>query len=143
MQRLLRFFHGGARNLDPRFGLAYMLRQYEGLQIRVIDLRFQSNWRDIEIGKGQHVGNTRLDDPTLVGVLVVTTQKQVGGFLGIQIEDASQSILVNVYFAGHGVQTRLIRLKKRPHPIIIDLPDRVVFVVVAAGALDSQSEERL
>ena len=37
----------------------------------------------------------------------------------------------------------MVRLEERPHPVVIDLRDRVELVVVALRAVDRQAEERL
>ena len=57
------------------------------------------------------------------------------------VEDAGNAVLLRVRLAGHGVDADVVRLEEGAEPVVVGLRDRVVLVVVAAGAVQRQAEE--
>ena len=58
----------------------------------------------------------------------------------VAIESAWDAVFLEIDFAGNHVGADLVGLDDRPHPVIIDLKNRVVLMIVALGAVEGQAE---
>ena len=65
------------------------------------------------------------------------------GASGSASKTRGQAVLGGVGLAGHAVGADVVRLEEGPEAVVVLLGDRVVLVVVAAGAVERQAEERL
>ena len=96
-----------------------------------------------ELGEAQHGGKFGGQNAGFVGILLLAADEQVRGRFGPAIEGSRNAIPLQVGFTWDHVHANVVRFKKRPHSVVIRMVDRVVFVVVAFGAVERQSEKRL
>jgi hypothetical protein len=87
--------------------------------------------------------HARRDRGLLIGILGIATEMQVGLCIEVVVEDARQPVLFQIGLPRDRIQSHLVRFKDRAEAVVIELTDRVVLVVVALGAVDRQTQERL
>ena len=91
----------------------------------------------------QDRGGRRQEWPGLVGIGLVAADEQVRRGLQEVVEGPRQARLGAVGLAGHAVDPDVVGLEEGAEAVVVGLRDRVVLVVVAAGAVDRQAEEGL
>ena len=61
----------------------------------------------------------------------------------IVVENPWQTILLEIRFSGHRIQTNLMWFENRPEGVIVNMSYGVVLMIVALGAIQGLSEESL
>ncbi len=111
-----------------------MILEHERSQSRLMGFGRQREGLDLEFAERQERRHSWFDDAVFVGTTVISADVQNGRGVEVAIERPRQTVLFEINFAGELVGTDLIRLEERAEAVVVDLSERVVFVVVALRA---------
>ena len=92
---------------------------------------------------GQYPRDAGFHEAGLVRVLGVASNVEVGGCVEVVIEHAREAVLLEIGFAGHGVEADLMGLEDGPEAVVVLMGDRVVFMIVALGTIKGEADKGL
>ena len=105
------------------------------------------DWKDDRTGGlpsiFQEGGRSRADGPALIRLTFLAAPVEVGGGTKVAVVYTCYAILRQVRLSRHDVDANLVGLKNGSKPVVVDMADGVVFVIVTLGTVQGQSHEGL
>ena len=98
---------------------------------------------DLDHREIEHGGNAGKDRPRRVGLRILAANEQERRHIGDTVEHARDPVALEIGLARKDVEPGVERLEEGPHRVIVFLAERIVFVVVALGAVEREPEESL
>ena len=119
----------------------HMRINHPRLPLRLPRHRWQYHRSHHQLTQRQNRWHPRSHDRRPVRPRLITTDKPPCRFIQQTIVNSRHPVTLEIDFSRNHVEPHLIRLKKGPDSVIIELRDRIVFVIVTLGAINRQSHQ--
>ena len=123
--------------------LLQMRFQHKRPQAGMNDFRGERHRRDLPRCLRKEPGNGRIDNTICVRIAVVATDMHKCFGVQVAVKGPWQAVLFDVGHARQQFRANLIGFENRPQAVVLDLAERIVFVVVALRAIERESQHRL
>ena len=103
----------------------------------------QAHRPDVYGSEIEHGGDAGKDRPRRVGLRVLAADEKKRRHVGDAVEHPWDPVTLEIGLTRQDVEPGVERLEEGPHRVVVFLAERIVFVVVALGAVERQPEESL
>ena len=114
---------------------------HEGAHGGVGDFQRQPDGLDLQDCLAEEARHSRTQRAVLIRTGLVAPQEAVGLGAGVGVVSPGQSVLPEVGLSRNTVHADLVRLEDGPQPVVVGLQYGVVLVIMAARALDRQTQK--
>ncbi len=109
----------------------------------VIRRRRQGHGVDLQFVPGEDRRHSGSEGMIFIGTFFVAAREQKSRRGGVGVEDAGQSVFGRIGLTGNAIGANVVRFEKCTEPVIVLLRNRIVHMVMASGAIERRSQERL